>query len=441
MTSNYKNILKCTKRINRVFNTKILVHTSIIQLALAGGRTKYQQFTESEEGKALLKYGGWDEEDKILEILLGNEQCLENMSEEELMRQELVSLKPGTVAEEFINRADRFGRYPIITAAQNMDIKFVKTLYNLGKNMDVKNDDGSIVVQSRVLFLKSLLKFLVEKELKCSISTKNPCNNPLQVKISQYKPSENNENLKQIIKLLHNDLKQLKLKNKDGKTVLIIAAEKDHLDLVKVCFKLGAYLDETDITGESAFHKASINGNAIIVKYLLTSGVNTSLKDDYGFTALMLACSGGTKEHIEEQKAVVEALLQHGVNTTLKDNNGRTALMIACVLGHKALVEVLLQDGVNTTIKNNDGWTALMWACYSGRKDVVEVLLQDGVNTSLKDNNGRTALMWACCSGRKDVVEVLLQHGVNTSLKDNGGWTAKDIAVEFGFQDIANLFM
>ena len=434
--------MKCTKKINRVFKTKIIIHSTLIQLVLARGRKKFEQFASSLEGREQLTTTQYqyryNDEKKIVELMCAEEQSSEFMSKEESTRREIFCSEPGSIALEFINRADKNGRYPIVTAAQNRDVKLFKTLYDLGVYVGVKNDDGSIALQSKDDLFDSLLKMVVKKELECSPISENPCNNPLQVKIAQFVPSENNENLREIINLMKNDPKQLKLKNKDGQTVLIIAAEKGHFNIVKVCHKLEADLDESDTKGETALYKASANGYARIVKYLLASEADVNKANNHGMTPLIKAC-------LSENKEIVEELLKADeIDTSLQDNDGETALIAACWRGKKEIVNVLLQvDRIDTNIKNNEGETALMIACYRGEMDIIKGLLQvDGVDTSLTNNEGDTALMIGCYGEKKDVVQILLQvDGVNTSLKNKKGETALMIACRRGKEDFVELLL
>ena len=264
--------MKITKLINKFFDSKIIIHSTLIQRALMGGHKKFDEFSDSPEGKELITRVEYQckyiNERKILELVCAKGHSLETMSEDESIRHELFCLESGSAAEEFIKRADRFGMYPIVTSAQNKDIKLFKTLYDLGADPYDKNDDGSVAVQSKDPFFDSLLKRLIEEGSECSTKLEYLGNNPLQVRITQYDPSENNEGLKEIIKIIHHDRKQLTQKNKDGQTVLILAAEKGHLDLVKVCVKLGASLEETDKNGETALYKALANQHISTVNYL-----------------------------------------------------------------------------------------------------------------------------------------------------------------------------
>jgi len=83
-------------------------------------------------------------------------------------------------------------------------------------------------------------------------------------------------------------------------------------------------------------HGLAIAGDTQRLEKLLTAGTSLDLnqKDQYGYTALHLACDRGNL-------AVVELLLKHGANRTIKDPDELTALELAETCGHDEVVKVL----------------------------------------------------------------------------------------------------
>jgi len=86
-------------------------------------------------------------------------------------------------------------------------------------------------------------------------------------------------------------------------------------------------------------HGLAIVGDAQKLENLLTAEPSLDLnqKDEYGYTALHLACDRGNL-------AIVKLLLKHGVDQTLKDPDELTALELAETCGHDEIVKVL-KDG------------------------------------------------------------------------------------------------
>ena len=194
-SSDYVRIMKLTRKINKVLKTKIIFHTSLIQRALDGGRRKYQKFADSEEGKQLINENTVESTQKALNILLGDEKTDDGMSEEEVIRRELFSLNPDSISSFLINKANKYGEYPIVMAAHNKDIKLVKFLYDVGQRLDVTNDDGKDDFIDEKGFYTQMLRRLVEEGLNESWSTKSenpdPGLNAIQAAIAEYKPAQN----------------------------------------------------------------------------------------------------------------------------------------------------------------------------------------------------------------------------------------------------------
>jgi len=86
-------------------------------------------------------------------------------------------------------------------------------------------------------------------------------------------------------------------------------------------------------------HGLAIAGDAQKLEKMLIAEPSLDLnrKDEYGYTALHLACDRGNL-------AVAELLLKHGVDRTLKDPDELTALELAETCGHDEIVKVL-KDG------------------------------------------------------------------------------------------------
>jgi len=86
-------------------------------------------------------------------------------------------------------------------------------------------------------------------------------------------------------------------------------------------------------------HGLAIAGDVQRLEKMLIAepSLNLNQKDEYGYTALHLACDRGNL-------AIVELLLKHGVDRTLKDPDDLTALELAETCGHDEIVKAL-KDG------------------------------------------------------------------------------------------------
>ena len=97
-------------------------------------------------------------------------------------------------------------------------------------------------------------------------------------------PEEQEEIYK--IKLLLENGFDVNARDSSGKTGLMKASAKGHLEAVKLLLENGADAKGNN-GGWSVLHHASYNGHLEVVKLLLENGADVNAKDKYGFTALM----------------------------------------------------------------------------------------------------------------------------------------------------------
>lgn len=192
-----------------------------------------------------------------------------------------------------------------------------------------------------------------------------------------------------------------------------------------------------DTEGWHPIHYAAVCESRGPLKYLISKGIPTLVKDKEGNTPLHLACLAGRVHN-------VELILSHEANNSgdkhscieRQNKEGLTPLHIACEKGKEENVKILLESGADpekVTLTGNDKLTPLMIASQNGHLGVVKMLVEKGVDVEALDRRDRTALLHAIINGHSHVVSFLLRLGANPNTKESFGNTAVHFAVAYGW--------
>jgi ankyrin repeat protein len=212
--------------------------------------------------------------------------------------------------------------------------------------------------------------------------------------------------------------------DKDGKTILHIAAEKgdrEYCELLtpKMSSKI---INAVSKDGVTALHCAAWRGMKEVCELLINKmtpeTINVVTKD--GLTTLHSAIFGRNKEIFDlifrECLEVINAV----------DNYGFTVLHIAASIGLEGVCEQLIPrmsfEAINADA-GYSGYTALHFAAEKGMKRVCELILERSPKAiSAVDKYGRTALHLASSKGMVEVCELLTprmnREAINAVNKD-----------------------
>ncbi|PQE11929.1 hypothetical protein CJF31_00000051 [Rutstroemia sp. NJR-2017a BVV2] len=278
-----------------------------------------------------------------------------------------------------------------------------------------------------------------------------------------------NENLI-LVKLMLEKGANLELTNRNyqGRTVLSLAVENGHNQIVRLLLEHGARLESRDefdrtplwwaIEGRrttiarllleegadpgciNGAHEAPLliaaeRGHHEIVKLLLEKGAHPECMNKFDQTPLFIAAKDG---HYE----IVKLLLENGALLEYNDIFGRTPLSNAAMNGNDMVVKLLLDAGADmehTSIPGHQ--TPLLCAAEQGRNRVVEILLEKGAQIDSQDKSGRTALIWAAGRGHVGVVEILLKKGAQMDLEDDTSRTALSWAAQQGYNQVVEVLL
>lgn len=178
----------------------------------------------------------------------------------------------------------------------------------------------------------------------------------------------------QLVKEILSSKPDLEIKDKNGKTALMIATYNHDNKIAELLIAAGADVNAQDTKQNSPFLYAGAEGNVEILKMGLENGANFNLYNRYGGTALIPAAEKG---HLEVVK-ILTKVPNYPINHINK--LGWAALLEAIILSAEsetqtAIVKTLIDAGADVNIADKDGITALQHAKDKGLDDIVGILL------------------------------------------------------------------
>jgi ankyrin repeat protein len=246
-----------------------------------------------------------------------------------------------------------------------------------------------------------------------------------------------------------------------------------------------------DSLQRAPLHWAVLTDHSEMVNWLLSKGVDRTLADVHGATALHLAAAAG-------KVTAAEALLVREVNLLIAEKHGHTPLHLAAAGGHTEMVKLLLTKGAQQRVLNNAGFTPLHVAVMHGRLEVAQMLLDNGgdilakgyswmtplhvvrdttmaallldngAEVDARDKSGATPIFHIKDSAiitmlldrgaeinitdqwgetplhqvsRADIATQLLQHGADMNAVNNDGWTPLHTAAYAGYLDVVKVLL
>lgn len=213
----------------------------------------------------------------------------------------------------------------------------------------------------------------------------------------------------------------------DGRTALMVAAEQEMLDIVRLLAPKEATMAlkaPRIFEGETALMQVARRGFISAVTALAPYEAKCIRRD--GQTALMIAAQA-------QRKNVVDVLIhfEHG----LADEDGWTALKIASNFGYPDIVESLVS--FEAGIADDTGETSLMVAANKGFLDIVRSL--QPAEIKMQTTEGQTALMCAAHKGYADICKLLAPE--EAKLQKADGTTALMCAAHSNSLDCVRLLL
>jgi ankyrin repeat domain-containing protein 50 len=201
----------------------------------------------------------------------------------------------------------------------------------------------------------------------------------------------------------------------------------DLCTMQKLIKNKGYNVNVTNTWGNTLLHIASEYGHIEIVDYLVSNGANVNLLNGFQNTPLSVACF---YEHID----IVSYLLQHQADPNTVCESNQNALYFATLQGNLTIVELLVNYGavicakIHPNLLQNANYTVLHEAVRRGHFELVEFFLNKHVNPNIIDDTGCTPLHLACQYGFIKIAQILVARGANINAYDYYRNTCLDFA-------------
>ncbi|XP_071797921.1 ankyrin repeat domain-containing protein 55-like [Asterias amurensis] len=248
---------------------------------------------------------------------------------------------------------------------------------------------------------------------------------------------------------------RVEMKNYNGKTPLMAAAFKGHLDIVRRLVLHKTELESRDRNGDTALAYAVYGNQPKIVGLLLDEGSDINTSNEKGMTPIHIAtCEGhwSCAEKIltltsgcnvncraddrhtplfyaikKNEPRFIKCLVQHpDVDIEMADARGFNSLHHAVMEKSQSTVGLILHRAPHMlNIQTVNGFTALHFAAYNDMLDIVSTLAkQVNCKRDLKTVAGDTALHLASSKCHITCIKALIKYGANVNAQDVAGQTS-----------------
>lgn len=202
-----------------------------------------------------------------------------------------------------------------------------------------------------------------------------------------------------------------------GKTCLLLATEFARLFIGQILVEDGLDGTLADNQGLTALQAACIQGlpRTYLSRLINYANCDAHCPGQYGRLPLHDAADEGTLDN-------VDFLIWRGVDINARGIQiGETALMLACKKGHEDVAKFLLLQGCNAKLSDYYNQNAAHYVAHSDSIPIIDLLREADVDINQVDQNGDTPLHVAASIGASAIVKSLLAMGAMPSVQNYVG--------------------
>ncbi len=234
-----------------------------------------------------------------------------------------------------------------------------------------------------------------------------------------------------------------------GNTALMIACAKGNIEIVKILLKYGVDTSLTQITGQTALDIARINGYTTIVK-LLERPTNELKDSEIAYTENDYYHNFNEYDTEKpEMLPIIQArdFFERGAIMTDRVWRGETdtdTMIETLIVERESQTDKLSEKLFKGTVKvepilkfdqieNKTLDIDLILRSASTNRELAKTLLDPLPDINIKNSNDETAIYIASESGASDVIEYLLEHGADpniTTKTEFGVYSPLDVAMK-----------
>eukprot|EP00906_Rhabdomonas_costata_P012340 RCo017662 len=243
--------------------------------------------------------------------------------------------------------------------------------------------------------------------------------------------SLNNEALRNAIRranlpavnLLLSQMSDVRAKDKDGKTLLMHAAEKGLAEVCIELLKLNSDVNAADKYGRTPLMFAAEKSLTEVCERMLELRADVTARDHYDQTAVMYAAE-------KRLGLLCIEMLEVKADVNARDKNQKTLLMYAASNGLNEVCLTLVETMADPNARNSQGKTPTMFAAERGLVEVLQKLVEKGADLNARNRDGETALMYGAIYRHSEICTTLLELRADPNISDEQGRTAVMFAAE-----------